>query len=236
MPDAGLEAMAKSKRSAGAAQKQASKPGTLPGPTRRERAKQEKLSRIIAVAKRLFDEKGFLATTTQEIAEKSDIGTGTLFLYAKSKEDLLILVFMDEMNLMLQNAFKKTPAKGAILDQLLHVFGLMVAYHNRDIELSKLLIKEVTISSSEERRDEIRALMRGIYSSLADLITAGQRKGAMRKNVDPFVAAEGLFSIYYLGLIGWLGGHATKQQFLERLRVQLAVMTEGLVERAASAR
>ena len=59
-------------------------------PGRRERNKQEKRARIIAAAKALFGSKGFADTTTQEIAEKADIGTGTLFLYAKSKEELLV--------------------------------------------------------------------------------------------------------------------------------------------------
>ena len=59
---------------------------------RRERNKQEKLERIIAAARELFDEHGVDAVTTQQIADKADIGTGTLFLYAKSKSELLLLV------------------------------------------------------------------------------------------------------------------------------------------------
>jgi AcrR family transcriptional regulator len=60
---------------------------------RREQNKQEKLARIAAAAKALFAAKGFAQTTTQEIAERAEIGAGTLFLYAKSKEDLLVMVF-----------------------------------------------------------------------------------------------------------------------------------------------
>ena len=59
---------------------------------RRERNKQEKLDRITAAASELFAEHGVDEVTTQQIADKADIGTGTLFLYAKTKGELLLLV------------------------------------------------------------------------------------------------------------------------------------------------
>ena len=59
---------------------------------RRERNKQQKLERITAAASELFAEHGIEDVTTQQIADKADIGTGTLFLYAKTKGELLLLV------------------------------------------------------------------------------------------------------------------------------------------------
>lgn len=203
----------------------------LLAPGRRERNKQEKLQRIVEAAKKLFGSKGFAETTTQEIAEKADIGTGTLFLYAKSKEDLLIMVFRDEMIETSLGAYKKVPANSSLVDQLMHVFTVMVDYHDRDVELAKALLKEITILTTPTRRSDIRMLMRVIYGGIADLVTAGQAAGKLRGNVDPALSAESLFAIYYLGLLGWLGGQTSKQQMLKRLRSKLAVAVEGLVER-----
>jgi len=59
---------------------------------RRERNKQAKLARIVAAAGELFAAHGVDDVTTQQIAERADIGTGTLFLYARSKGELLLLV------------------------------------------------------------------------------------------------------------------------------------------------
>ena len=59
---------------------------------RRERNKQNKLERITAAARELFAEHGVDEVTTQQIADKADIGAGTLFLYAKTKGELLLLV------------------------------------------------------------------------------------------------------------------------------------------------
>ena len=44
-------------------------------------------------AQRLFAEKGYEATRTREIAEQAGIATGTLFNYAKTKSDVVLLVW-----------------------------------------------------------------------------------------------------------------------------------------------
>ena len=59
---------------------------------RRERNKQAKLDRITTAASKLFAAHGVDDVTTQQIADEADIGTGTLFLYAKTKGELLLMV------------------------------------------------------------------------------------------------------------------------------------------------
>src|SRR5689334_24738837 len=70
--------------------------GTMVAPRpaggRRERNKQEKLERIVTAARDLFTERGVAEVTTQQIAARADVASGTLFLYARSKSELLLLV------------------------------------------------------------------------------------------------------------------------------------------------
>ena len=213
-----------------AAKKRTAKRGAAKAPPigRRERNKQEKLDRILAAARDLFAAKGFAETTTQEIAEQADIGTGTLFLYAKTKEDLLIMVFKDEMIETSRTAFRKVSPATPLVDQLMQVFGAMVAYHNRDVPLARALIREITILSGPERREDVRSLMRIIYSGIGDLIAGARDRERLRSDIDPMLAGESLFGIYYLGLIGWLSGQNTKQAFLKRLRTKFNLAIDGL--------
>lgn len=194
---------------------------------RRERNKQEKLDRILAAARELFAAKGFSDTTTQEIAERADIGTGTLFLYAKSKEDLLIMVFKDEMVETSQTALRKVSPDTPIADQLMQVFGAMVAYHNRDLPLARALIREITILANPDRREDVRSLMRIIYSGIGDIIASAHAREKIRPGLDLLLVGEALFGIYYVGLIGWLNGQVTKPTFLKRLREKLALAIDG---------
>lgn len=195
---------------------------------RRERNKQEKLDRILVAARDLFATKGFGETTTQEIAEQADIGTGTLFLYAKTKEDLLIMVFKDEMIETSRTAFRKVSPDAPLIDQLMQVFGSMIAYHNRDVPLARALIREITILARPERREDVRALMRVIYGGIGDVVVEARKREKLRSDIDIMLIGESFFGIYYLGLIAWLNGHITKQVFLKRLRAKFNLAIDGL--------
>lgn len=59
---------------------------------RREWAKQAKRERIMAAARELFAEHGVNGVTTQQVARRADVANGTLYLYASTKAELLIMV------------------------------------------------------------------------------------------------------------------------------------------------
>src|SRR6185436_5244058 len=63
--------------------------------SRRERKKEETRERIFKAACKLFRNKGFEATTIDEIAEKADVAKGTFFNYFPRKE--AVLGFLSEM-------------------------------------------------------------------------------------------------------------------------------------------
>lgn len=59
---------------------------------RRERGKQLKRQRIFAAARDLFDEFGYARVTTQQVADRADVAAGTVFRYAATKAELLLMV------------------------------------------------------------------------------------------------------------------------------------------------
>lgn len=60
-------------------------------PGRRERNMIQKRERIAAAAAELFAAQGFDATTTQQIADRADVSIGTVFRYAATKAELLLM-------------------------------------------------------------------------------------------------------------------------------------------------
>ena len=58
---------------------------------RRERAKEDKRERITSAARELFGEHGVSGVTTQQIADRADVAIGTLYRYASTKAELLIM-------------------------------------------------------------------------------------------------------------------------------------------------
>ena len=117
---------------------------------RAERSKREKRERIVRAARQLFLSRGFHATTTSEIAELADVAKGTLFVHAKSKEALLVMMFQEELGCGIDRAFSKVP-KGALIDQLTHVFGTMLKDNQRNIGLARIFAKELAFVHGENR-------------------------------------------------------------------------------------
>src|SRR2546422_1553055 len=65
---------------------------------RRAQNKQAIRQRIVTAALKLFQTKGFDATTTRAIAGKAGIAEGTVFNYFKTKEDIALYFFEQEVD------------------------------------------------------------------------------------------------------------------------------------------
>ncbi|MFI0374399.1 TetR family transcriptional regulator [Actinomadura sp. 1N219] len=93
-------------------------PGTQP-PGRRERKKQRTREALVDAAFSLFAEKGFDATTVEEIADAVDVSSRTFFRYFASKEDVA-LTFQEEQTHAVMAALAARPADEPIMTALRH--------------------------------------------------------------------------------------------------------------------
>src|SRR5215468_8328634 len=87
-------------------------------PERGDRA-GDKRERILTAAERVFARRGFFAARVSEIAKDAGVADGTIYLYFKSKDDLLISLFenrMRQVNELLRAAVDG--AAGQPIDQM----------------------------------------------------------------------------------------------------------------------
>lgn len=115
---------------------------------RRERNKLEKLERITAVARELFAEKGISEVTTNEVALRAEIAAGTLFLYAKTKGELLLLAqnasYAEAHQLGLEAAGKHKEPVAAILALIKPI----IACNREHVENGRTYLQEVVFGAS----------------------------------------------------------------------------------------
>ncbi|WP_312169753.1 helix-turn-helix domain-containing protein [Microbacterium sp.] len=117
---------------------------------RRERNKLDKLERITAAAEALFAERGVDDVTTQEIADRADIGTGTLFLYAKTKGELLLLVQNSTYADALERGRAAAAEADGVLAGVLAVIRPVVECNRKQVDNGRTYLREIVFGDPEE--------------------------------------------------------------------------------------
>jgi AcrR family transcriptional regulator len=143
---------------------------------RRERNKQQKLERITAAARELFAERGVDEVTTQEIADKADIGAGTLFLYAKSKGELLLLVQNSTYAEALAEGRTAAENITDLLDAVMAIVRPVVECNRKQVDNGRTYLREIVFGDPEEphHRDALTLTVQ-TEQAIADVLRRDKR-------------------------------------------------------------
>ncbi|MDB4969245.1 MAG: hypothetical protein JWN44_4934 [Myxococcales bacterium] len=192
---------------------------------KREQKKRDKEARIRAAALALFREKGFAATTTREVAERAGIATGTLFLYVKSKEELVDFVFYGEIAAVVEAAFRTLPRRGDVLTRLVHLFGALYDYYASDLAIARVLIAGAILPPPGARS---MPLTFQFIDRVAGVIREAQQAGSLHPDGFPIELATHAFTLYVGGVLTLVNGFGSADDAKNQLRRALDVHFAGL--------
>ena len=107
----------------------------------KRQGKEERILHVIEIAKRLFIEHGYSATTTAQIAREAEIAELTLFRYFPTKQKLFEAIIQPLVNFegFARNLINEEPLQISDLLNLLHERVLFV---KRERELVRLVVVE----------------------------------------------------------------------------------------------
>lgn len=195
------------------------------GESVRERKKRDKEARIRAAALALFRDKGYEATTTREVAERAGIAAGTLFLYVKTKEELLDFVFAGEIAAVVDDAWRTLPHRGDVVTLLMHPLSRLLEFYARDLAMARLLVREAFMPSQGSRSVP---LTMDFLSALSHVIAHEQATGALSSDVPPLELALHAFQLYVGAVLSLINGFVLLGDACEGLRRALEVHLRGL--------
>src|SRR5688572_21009661 len=205
-----------------------------PEPTR---AGGDKRERILDAAERIFALRGFFAARVSEIAKDAGVADGTIYLYFKSKDDLLISLFeqrMKQVNAALQAAIatEKRP-----IDQLRAVIRTYLRLVHDEPAAAEVLTIELRQSNKfmkEYENSEFADFLR----MLGSLIAKGQEAGELDDTVPAHVAARMIFGMLDELALAWVLAkqpiQATKPKKFDIVRAAdwvVALVTTGLARK-----
>ena len=188
---------------------------------RRERNKQQKLDRITAAASELLAEHGIEDVTTQQIADKADIGTGTLFLYAKTKGELLLLVQNAHYAEALQQGRADAETTPDILDAVLAIVRPIVECNRVQVDNGRTYLREMVFGDPEEpRHSEALSIVAQTEEAIAAVLGRHELAGAG----DAATMARIVSAIMFLSMAATVNAALSIDEIVHDIRTQVGVL------------
>jgi TetR/AcrR family transcriptional regulator, cholesterol catabolism regulator len=192
---------------------------------RRERKKAEVRRRIQRSALELFQEKGYEATTVEEIAERADVGKGTFFNYFARKDALLAALgeeFFEEIGAELGAPERW---EGTAREQFQRLFFAMARAVEQDRALSKvMLIENMRNFWLRTADDPLEQAFRRLTTTV---LNRGVERGEFAGGLDVEVAARLLEAAYFTTMVEWLREGAPGAVFRAQLTAKLDILFRG---------
>jgi TetR/AcrR family fatty acid metabolism transcriptional regulator len=162
-------------------------------PTLADRAdKADKRDAILRAAIETFAAEGFFNAQVADVARSAGVAAGTVYLYFRGKDDLLISIFERTMKEAITAGRESVAARTSPLDRLREIARLHLERLGRDRDLA--VVFQVELRQSTKFMERFSATyLRQYLGIIRDVIAEGQAKGTFRKDINPTLAAKMLF-------------------------------------------
>lgn len=170
----------------------------------RERNKLEKRQRIREATRTLFSAHGFEAATLRQIAERAQVGLGTLFQYARDKRDLTFLLFNEDLARLVDEAVAASARERRILDQVMAIWAPHYRFFAREPVLCRILLRDMyfyTMGREALRFSETAGRLR---RHLTRVVAAARERGELARSASAVDMSALLFSAFESSVRDWM--------------------------------
>jgi TetR/AcrR family fatty acid metabolism transcriptional regulator len=155
----------------------------------RERGKHQ---RILQAAVKIFAEKGFYKAKISEIAREAEVADGTVYLYFKNKDDILIQLFEEEMDRMIESM------RGELsrFEEPLEKLKAFVRRHLGVVEENPRLAEVIQVElrqSNKFVKNYTNRKFQEYLNLVEEIIRQGQQRGVVRPDIEPSIAKRAIF-------------------------------------------
>ncbi|HEV3139347.1 MAG TPA: TetR/AcrR family transcriptional regulator C-terminal domain-containing protein [Vicinamibacterales bacterium] len=147
---------------------------------------------LLRAAIDVFAERGYFNAQVADVARAAGVAAGTVYLYFRSKDDLLISIFERGMREALAEGKRVVEGVDDPIERLRRVARMHLARLGRDRNLAVVFQVELRQSTKFMERFS-STLLRDYLGLLREAVADGQRSGAFRSDVKPTLAAKALF-------------------------------------------
>ena len=153
---------------------------------------KNKRTRIIDAAINVIAEKGYHSARISDIAKRAKVADGTIYLYFKNKEAILLSIFEEKMTDLIVLVREELSDISGATPRLMCFIRQHFLRVQENPALARVLQIELRQSSRfirDYRPESLWAYLRIVVEIIED----GQQEGVFRKDIDPFIFQWSLF-------------------------------------------
>jgi TetR/AcrR family fatty acid metabolism transcriptional regulator len=144
--------------------------------------KNHKYHQILEAAVKVFARQGFHQSTVAEIAKEAGVADGTIYLYFKNKDDILVQFFSFRAKQVFESFRAEVDRAQTSLDKLRNVVRCHLAEFQRDRD-GAVVYQVETHQNSRLAEAQIREMSQMYRDLISEIVEQGQQEGTIRRDL-----------------------------------------------------
>ena len=153
------------------------------GPAIRTKEKNnDKYHRILEAAVKVFAEQGFFQSTISQIAKEAGVADGTIYLYFKNKDDILVQFFSYKTKQVFSRFREDVDKADSAIDKLRNLIRRHLKEFQSDRNMAVVYQAE-THQRSRLVEKQIKEMSKMYLDIVSEIVEQGQEEGDIRKDL-----------------------------------------------------
>jgi len=171
--------------------------------TKKEQYKKDKKQTIIDAALKVFAAKGFNNAKISDIAKEAKIADGTIYIYFKKKDDIIISLFQDKMGNFNKLLKKKIEQKKNAVEKLKTFISIHLKTLSKKRELAEIFTVELR-QSSKFMDDYKNTELKDYGKLLMSIIDEGKKNKLFKDEIHTSMIWQFIFGILDQIVLTWV--------------------------------
>ncbi len=162
-----------------------------------------KFKQITDAAVVVIAENGYHASQVSKIAKQAGVADGTIYLYFKNKEDILISLFQEKMGQFIEKIEQETAARQNAEEKLLTLINMHFRQLGEDAHLAIVTQLEIR-QSNKQLRIKINEVLKKYLNVIDNIIENGRETGVFRSDLNVRMVRHMVFGTIDETVTNWV--------------------------------
>jgi len=184
--------------------------------SKKDKYKLERKQKIIDAALKVFAVKGFNSAKISDIAKEASIADGTVYIYFKKKDDIIISLFQNKMGGFNKLLKEKVEEVETAVEKLKTFISIHLETLSQRRELAEIFTIELRQSSKfmENYQD---TELKDYSKLLMSIIDLGKKDGVFKNDIHTSIIWQFIFGILDQTVLTWVRKEGSTEKSLQKM-------------------